>query len=247
MGRPKILIIEDEPSLLGLFEAYLGEHYDVLIARNGTDGCSILDGNHLSLILLDLKMPGMTGIEVLRQIRSKSPNLPVIVMTGYSSHEAAIKCADLGVQGYLLKPVKLTDLKRKVDNCLGIRQNELFKDVDGDLDEILKKAGPIVKAALKVINERFRDPSISRSIIAEAVGICGDYLSKQFHKECGISIPEYINRLRLAEASRLLPETNDRISKVAASLGFSNMSYFSSIFKKHFIMTPEQYRREKRI
>lgn len=246
MGRPNILIIEDEPSLLGLFADFLGEEYDVLPARSGAEGLAHFDNNHVSFILLDLKLKDMGGVEVLRLIRGKSSTVPVIVLTGNSSHESAIRCADLGVQGYMLKPPKLKDLKRKIDKCLGTDKDGFLGSVEhGELDEKLKSAGLIVKGALKVIHERYRDPSISRHLIAEAIGISGDYLSKQFHKDCGITIPEYINRLRMADAGRLLPTTNTKVSEIAFSLGFSNLSYFSAIFKKLFGMTPEQYRREK--
>lgn len=249
MSGSKILIVEDEPSILGLLASFLGEHYDVVTARNGEAGCSLFDTNHISLVLLDIKMAGIGGIEVLRCIRGKSSTIPVIVMTGYSTHETAVKCADLGVQGYVLKPPKLADLKRRIDNCLGFEQKELLGGPAGSagLDERLHTAGQIVKGALKVIHSRYKDPALSRNLIAGAVGVCNDYLSKQFQKDCGISMPEYINRLRMSEAGNLLASSNRKISEIALSLGFSNLSYFSSIFKKHFDMTPEQFRREKRL
>lgn len=247
MSRPKILIIDDEPSLLGLLSAYLGEHYDVLSAKSGEDGLSLFSSNHVSLVLTDLKMKGLDGIEALRQIRQKSTSVPVIVMTGYSSHDAAVRCADLGVQGYLLKPPRLGELKIRIDHALGINKSGIQGNAEEKLlKERLKSAGPIVMSAIKIIHDRFRDPALSRKIIAEAAGVSDDYLSKQFHKDCGTSIPEYINRLRMAEAGRLLAATNTRISSIASYVGFSNLSYFSSLFKKHFEMTPEQYRREKR-
>lgn len=247
MSRPKILIIDDEPSLLGLLAAYLGDYYDVLSARSGEDGLSLFSSNHVSLVLTDLKMKGIGGLETLQQIRQKSTSVPVIVMTGYSSHDAAIKCADLGVQGYLLKPPRLDELKIRIDHALGINKADIPGNIEDELlEERLKAAGSIVTNALKIIQDRFRDPALSRKIIAEATGISDDYLSKQFQRDCGISIPEYINRLRMAEAGRLLAATNTRITAIANQIGFSNLSYFSSLFKKHFEMTPEQYRREKR-
>lgn len=247
MAKPKILIIEDEPSLLGLFADFLGEDYDVLPARSGAEGLTHFDNNHVSLTLLDLKLRGMDGVEVLRHIRGKSSIAPVFVLTGNSSHEAAVRCADLGVQGYMLKPPKFKDLKRRIDKCLGVDKGGFISGAeDRELDERLKSAGMIAKGALKVIHERYRDPSLSRHLIAAAIGISDDYLSKQFHKDCGFTIPEYINRLRMADAGKLLAAANTKVSEIASSLGFSNLSYFSALFKKQFGMTPEQYRREKR-
>lgn len=248
MGKPQILIIEDEPSIRGLLASFLSENYGVLTAKSGAEGCALFDTTPVSLVLLDMRMAEMDGVEVLRRVRGKSSTVPVIVMTGYSTHDTAVKCADLGVQGYILKPPKLEDLKRRIDSCLGI--NNEFSPAgieDKALDERLKTAGLIVKGALKVIHDRFRDPALGRTLIAEVVGVSDDYLSKQFQKDCGISMPEYINRLRISEAGRLLASTNTKISEIALTLGFSNVSYFSSIFKKHSGVTPEQYRREKRI
>lgn len=246
MERHNILVIEDEPSLLGLFADFLGEDYDVLPARSGAEGLTHFDNNHVSLILLDLKLRDMDGVEVLRRIRGKSSTVPAIVLTGNSSHESAVRCADLGVQGYMLKPPKFKDLKRRIDKCLGVDKVGFMSAGDRELDERLRSAGMIVKGALKVIHERYRDPSLSRRLIAEAIGISDDYLSKQFHKDCGFTIPEYINRLRMADAGKLLAAANTKVSEIASSLGFSNLSYFSAQFKKQFGMTPEQYRRKKR-
>ncbi len=248
MGKPQILIIEDEPSIRGLLASFLGEYFDVLAAKSGAEGCVLFDTTPISLVLLDMRMAEMDGVEVLRRVRGKSSTVPVIVMTGYSTHDTAVKCADLGVQGYILKPPKLEDLKRRIDSCLGINNAYSPAGIEDEaLDERLKTAGLIVKGALKVIHDRFRDPALGRTLIAETVGVSDDYLSKQFQKDCGISMPEYINRLRISEAGRLLVSTNTKISEIALSLGFSNMSYFSTLFKKHLGVTPEQYRREKRI
>lgn len=243
MGKPKILIVEDEPGLLGLMTTFLSEEYEVFPARRGDEGMVVFDNNHVSLVLLDIRLKGMDGIELLGHIRRKSATVPVIVLTGYSNHETAVRCADMSVQGYLLKPPKLEDLRRRIDSCLGTAG----RPSDDEMYKINDSASPIVKIAMKVIHERFRDPALNRGLIAEAVGISDGYLGKQFHKECEVSIPEYINRLRMAEAARLLAATNSRVSEIAISLGISNLSYFSSIFKKHYKMTPEQYRREKRL
>lgn len=243
----QILLIDDDPFIRNLLVELLKDHYCVLSASDGKEGLSILESNDIALILLDIKMAGMDGIDVLRQIRAKPVDIPVLMMTGHSCHEMVVECANLGIQGYVLKPFRLEELKLKIDSSIRPERREVFKKAEyKELAKSVVSNDHIVKSALNVIHSRYKDPNLSRRLIADALGISEEYLSKKFDNECGLTLPEYITNLRLIDAERLLRESEHNISQVAAFIGFSSLSYFSTVFKKHHNTTPLQYRIEKK-
>lgn len=247
MERHKILVIDDDPIIRNLLVELLKEHYCPLSAENGSEGLSILGSNQIALTLLDIKLNGMDGIEVLRQIRGKPSDVPVLMMTGYSHHDMAVECANIGIQGYILKPFKPVELKQKIDSTIRPERREVFRKTEyKELAKAVTSNDHIVKSALNVIHSRYKDPNLSRRFIADVLGISEEYLSKKFDNECGLSLPEYITGLRLIDAERLLRESEHKISKIAAFVGFSSLNYFSTVFKKRHNTTPLQYRIEKK-
>lgn len=121
MEKPSILIVDDEPQILESLYLMLWEDFNVYKASNGWDTLNLIKFiNPLSLILIDLHMPGMTGIDLLQKIRDMDKNFPVMVLTGRSSHEWAKICADLNVQDYLEKLVDTEELISKIKKIAGV-------------------------------------------------------------------------------------------------------------------------------
>lgn len=114
MKPHSLLIVDDEQEVLNSLSIVLKDEYNVLTASSGMEGLSVLTANAVSLILLDLQMPEMTGLEFIERIRGMEDNTPVLIMTGNSTHEWAKRCADIGVQGYLEKPVDIGVLLERV-------------------------------------------------------------------------------------------------------------------------------------
>lgn len=120
MSADKVLIIDDEPGLCWALEKALREDgFEVFKAESGTKGLEAVAGHGLSLVLLDYKMPGMDGLEVLDRIQKLQPNLPVIFMTGHSSIPTAVTAIKGGAIAYLTKPFHLAELKATVKGVLG--------------------------------------------------------------------------------------------------------------------------------
>ena len=104
-GRGRVLVVDDEMSVRDLIgKALSEEHYDVDMAENGTAALERLRSTPYSLLITDLKMPGMDGLAVIRAAREMRPGLPVIIVTGHSTEASAIEAVNLGVVGYLTKP-----------------------------------------------------------------------------------------------------------------------------------------------
>lgn len=118
MSKGKILIIDDEPDVRGFLRDYFEDReYDVLTACDGEEGIKFAEKNDFDLILCDMMMPKMIGLEFLRQIKEKKPSQRVIFMTGVQEPSMMAKAQALGCLHYVTKPVRLADIEAKVAAC----------------------------------------------------------------------------------------------------------------------------------
>jgi signal transduction histidine kinase len=117
--RPKILIVDDEPNVLLTVGAILRqEGYEINTVASGAEAIAVIHQHHYDLVLTDLKMPGVSGLEVLEEVRNCSPDTVTVMMTGYGSLDSALEAVQLGAYEYLLKPAEVADLKAAVRRAL---------------------------------------------------------------------------------------------------------------------------------
>jgi DNA-binding NtrC family response regulator len=119
MSKDRILVIDDEDIvLMSCKRALASEGYDVMTVKSGIDGLKLLEDNTFDLVLTDLKMPDIDGIEVLRIVKEKWPHIKVIIMTGYQTVETAVKAIKLGAFDYIEKPFTPEQILLAVRNAL---------------------------------------------------------------------------------------------------------------------------------
>lgn len=128
----RILVVDDEESMRQLLEIALGkEGYRITLAESGKKATGLFDQSSYDLVISDIKMPDMSGVEVLRHIKESDPTIPVIMMTAYASAETAVEALRLGAYDYLTKPFKIEELKNNIRNALEKvrlkRENETLK------------------------------------------------------------------------------------------------------------------------
>ncbi len=124
-GKPKVLIIDDRRSSRESVSFALSRRYDCLMAESAEDGLEMVDRDGVSVVILDIRMPGLNGIEALRRIKEKDPSIEVIMLTGYASLETAKQSITYGAYGYLTKPFDLPDLRATVDKACQKRMESL--------------------------------------------------------------------------------------------------------------------------
>ncbi len=126
---PRILVIDDEHFIRDLLVDFFGKgEYSVVTAENGELGIAQCRAGRFDAALVDLKMPDKTGTDVLAELRTIDPNLPVIIMTGYPTIDASIEAIRRGAQDFIVKPFRLQDLKERVDRA--IRSRSVTRDID---------------------------------------------------------------------------------------------------------------------
>ncbi|KKM97319.1 hypothetical protein LCGC14_1169230, partial [marine sediment metagenome] len=159
MAREKILVIDDEPDIGWLFSKILSEEgYKVLISLNGEEGISKIKKEKPDLVFLDLKLPGMDGMEILQEIRTFNKDLLVIVLTAYETVKTAVEAMKLGAYDYLSKPVNIERIKTTIKNA--IRTQTLIKDANHlkkttgkiDFDRIVGNS-PQIKEVLDLVKK----------------------------------------------------------------------------------------------
>jgi YesN/AraC family two-component response regulator len=191
--------------------------------------------------MLDLKLPGMEGLDVLKFIREFSKTVPVIVLTGHSTIERAERCADLMVYGYIRKPFDSFDLLERVREILNKNANTGKIETNHSTYASVNELSSPIRQSVKFINNHFTKPIGSKDVAARILA-SREYIRKKFKKELGHSINEYINRLTIEKSKQLLLKNKDiKLSQVSHQLGFKSESHFLRIFKKHTGMTPNTF------
>ena len=117
--RKKVLIIDDEEGIRESLKLILGEHYQMILTGSGEQGLDVLaNADDIGLVLLDIKMPQVNGLDILKQIKAQDSNMNVIMVTGYKSVETAAEAVSLGAGGYIVKPFKSDEILETVKKHL---------------------------------------------------------------------------------------------------------------------------------
>jgi signal transduction histidine kinase/AraC-like DNA-binding protein/ABC-type sugar transport system substrate-binding protein len=231
------LVVDDDPETLEMHarivQAHPGPSNRVLKAHNGREALEIMQRAPVDLVLLDLMMPEMDGFAVLETMRQREAlrDIPVIVVTGQVLTEAEMARLSQGVATVLSKGLfSLDETLAHLDAALE-RQHRLSSE-----------AQRLVRQAMAYVQQSYQEP-LSRHDLARHVGMSDDYLTYCFRQELGMTPIAYLNRYRIAQAKRLLKESDRAITQIALDVGFSDSGYFSRVFRKEIGMSPEAYRR----
>ena len=247
----KLLVVEDNLELLMLMQQLLKSTYRVYIARNGKEALKIIKEKELDLIISDVMMPEMDGLELTRTIKS-DPNynhLPIILLTAKTQEEDVKQALQNGADEYLKKPFRLGDLKLRIDNIIENRkriQTELSQMTEEEVVKtIANTPSPdelFVNQALELVHAHIEDESYDREALAADMGASASTLYNKLRSITGMHVSAFIRDVRMKEAKRLAMENPKlRVSDLAYSVGFHDPRYFATCFKKHFGTQPKEF------
>ena len=181
-----------------------------------------------SLILVDIRMPGMDGLELIRRLKEKKVDSHFAILSGYSDFEYARTAIRLGVQNYFVKPLEPEEIHQY------LYEQPQSPAIDPQFSEILEYID--LHAAEKL---RLED-------VADSLGYNKNYICHLFQKHIGQTYVQYLTQRRLENAQRLLTDTALPIAEIALCCGFSDNTYFNRVFKRATNRTPAEYRRGAR-
>lgn len=246
----KVLVVEDEEMIRkGIVLAVDWAALDCVVvgeAANGLQALEAVERYAPSLIITDLKMPVMDGLEMLRQLRERGNNAFVIILTAYDSFAYAQTALRLGAVDFLLKPFHdgeleqaVTRLKRRMDRA---GQGGEKGPAPLPLPELKKgDKSKYVLEAMAYIGEHYHEPNIGVAAIAQHLGISEGHLSHTFKKETDYTLLNYLTRYRIHRAMELLRDCRLKVYEVAEQVGYRDIAYFSATFKKLVGMSPSEY------
>lgn len=235
----KILIIDDEPKIRNGLSNLLArrEGWEVAGAyENAADALKYLAVNQVDVIITDIKMPEISGLELIARIRERDKKTAIIILSGYSNFQFAQRAIELGVSRYLTKPTNPRELicvLEETEKKLGGKQ---VKEEDSE-----KIPNLFVQKAADYIKLNYSE-KISIKEIADQLYLSPNYLSELFKKHTGKTISEYLTDYRLEKACQLLDHAEYRVGDVSGMVGIHDGRYFSNMFKKKYGMTPTEYR-----
>ncbi len=254
----KMLIADDESiirkGLLSLDWNSIGIE-EVFAAGNGEEARKVLLGENIDIGIFDIRMPGMSGLELAEMIQEQEMDTIVVLLTGFSEFEYARRAIRSGCCEYLLKPVnprELLDTIEKVKVRLEtkrcqrqMREEEEKKEEAFDyvlqVKRLFPKVSGSVRNMLTDMAEGFSQP-ISLKNMAERDHFAQSYISKKIKQETGYSFIDILNAIRLMNAAKLLQE-GESIGLACEKSGFRDQRYFSQIFRKAFGLSPSEYRK----
>jgi YesN/AraC family two-component response regulator len=248
VGRyvPGVLVVDDEPLVRSFLRDALVESARVIEAEDGEHAIEVLRGgarDTLDLALVDHFLPKMSGLEVLRITKRNWPWLPVVLITGSGSEDLAVKAWRGGASDYLKKPIELDALLSIVSAL--IRRPPITPRVASSASDHhgrCRTVHPSVRRGLAFMQEHFADP-ITLADVARAACLSRFHFCRLFHHETGMPLHEYLHDLRVTKAKLLLRDHGLRISEVAFTVGFNDLSHFDRTFRRLVGRSPSQYRR----
>ena len=247
-----ILLVEDNEELLYLIERIFSRKYEVVTAKNGVQAMEQLQNNEIDIIVSDVMMPEMDGLELCRTIKGDlaTSHIPVILLTAKNRVEDRIECYNAGADGYISKPFELKVLEARINNFIAnkrSKQEEFRSDVDMNLDK-LETASSIDKEFLdklvRIIQEKMSDSNFDVVQLADALAVSKSSLYRKLKVMTGLSPVEFVRNIRLKHASQLLKNSSVTVAEVAYACGFSNPKYFATCFKEEFGVTPKEYQKQ---
>ena len=244
----KVLIVEDEEMIRkGIVLTVDWAALDCVVVGEATNGAQGLEAARRlepSLIITDLKMPQMDGIEMLTALRAEGCTAYVIILTAYDNFAYAQSALRLGAVDYLLKPFHDGDLENAVTRIQQRRRPAAEATPIGAARKGDKSK--YVLEAMDYIGKHYNEPDISVGTVAQSLNISEGYLSHTFKKETDYTLLNYLTRYRIHKAMELLKDCRVKVYEVAEQVGYRDIAYFSATFKKYAGISPSEYQLSSR-
>lgn len=271
----RILIAEDElierMVLKKILEKKFGDQCEVLEAENGTQALEIFRSTDIHIVILDIEMPGIKGVQAAEIMRKEKQGFCIIFLTAYDKFEYAKKAIAVRAMDYLLKPYSERELLSVVDEAIHLTERyekvhtetedetraeaeepdlSLMEDYSQTIltDEGIEEISPsrlnvLVAMVEEYIKKNFMN-EISMQDAARAVSYSDAYFSKMFKQQFGLNFTAYLTEYRIEEAKKLLHQPTVSVKDIGVRVGYPDSNYFARVFRRMNGVSPSEYRME---
>lgn len=245
-----LLIVDDNPDIRWLIQDVFKEDYTVICAENGLDGIEKAFELIPDMILTDLMMPAMNGMQMADVLLGdeRTSHIPIVMLTAKVDEKVQIESLQKGVIDYLVKPFAVNQLKLKVNNLLIQRDKsrDFFKKKPLIAVEKSSKLSTIDKAFIQrlnaVLEKNYADVQFNVDKFCEEMNMSSSQLLRKLRALIGVTVVEYLRDFRLSKAEQLFKNLEaESVSDVAYKVGFQNLSYFSKVFQEKYSVSPSEY------
>lgn len=233
-GGFSLLIADDEQTILENVAKYIKKNTtkfrQVYSASDGRQALDFIFRCKPTVMLIDIQMPGKTGLEVMRDAQAAGVCPKTIILSGYDNFSYAQQALRMGASDYMLKPCRSSELLQKLESLVS-EEIPLPDIVSG---------GQVMQQAVRYCREHM-DEDIRLNDVATEVCVNSSYLSRLFSKHAG-GFVDYLNKIRIDAACGYIREGNLKLYEIAYKVGFSDEKYFSKVFKRTTGQSPSEYR-----
>lgn len=245
-SKGRLLVVDDNPDLLKFVASELSADFTISTASDGHDALALIARENPDVILSDLMMPGMDGIELCRRLKAnaQTASIPILILTAKHDVSAKIEGLTLGADDYMTKPFNIDELRLRLVKLLSLRRRGAHRaviDPEPQSITITSLDEKLIEHAVRYVDDHMSSPDLSVEDLAAELGMSRVHLYKRLKQITGKTPIEFIRVLRLKRAAQMLRESQLNISEIAYSCGFNNPKYFSRYFKDEFGMLPSQY------
>ena len=245
-----LLLLEDNEELLNLMVRLLSSEYNLFTGNNGKEGVEMVENEEIDLIVSDIMMPEMDGIEFCKSMKNNfdTCHIPLILLTAKSSEEDRVEAYDSGADAFISKPFNLSVLHSRIDNLLkakvrasrDFRKQLIFEVKESDYTSMDEE---FLKKAISCVQTHLTDIEFNSDLFQKELGTSKATLYRKLKSLTGLNSTAFIRNIRLKTACQIIDEkkNNIRVSELAYAVGFNDPKYFSACFKKEFGMQPSEY------
>jgi signal transduction histidine kinase/DNA-binding response OmpR family regulator len=248
--RQRVLVVDDNADLLSFLTSELSGVYHVDTAADGMQAIEHIEQSRPDIIISDVMMPEMDGIELCRRLKSnpKYSAIPLIILTAKHDEQAKVEGLTIGADDYITKPFNCDLLRLRIKKLLDLSGRGVQRSLIEPEPEHIKVTSldeKLVEDAVKYVEKNMERPDLSVEELSRQLGMSRVHLYKRMRQVTGKTPIEFIRVMRLKRAAQLLRESQLNVSEIAYRVGFNNPKYFSNYFKQEFGVLPSVYQAQQ--
>lgn len=246
--KPKILVIEDNHEVCEMLEVLLSPNYQLFFSHNGLEGYKLAVKLMPQLVISDIMLPGIDGIEICRRLKSdfNTSHIPVVLLTALHASEHIIKGLATRADDYIAKPFNPDIFELRIRNIIEARlmlQKKFYSDHKMQVSDIAVTPPDekFLNQVVKIIEDNLTNPAFDVDVLADKLNMTTITLYRKLKALTGQSTNHFIRTIRLKKAAQLLEKQSFPVNEVAYMVGFNDLKYFRKCFQKQFGVNPSQY------